>query len=386
MKSAYNEVWLYNLEVIKESKRWLDAKLISENQLTQITESYTSSCYHPNFIIRILIFIATLIGLSGVTGLLSLAFLDAGESAISFGCIIYGIISFYAADAALISRSKHFKSGITEALIYHACIFTIGGFAGLFDFAILPTLLMGIVVLSFSAYRYLDLISTIASALTFASLIFYEFYELGGLFQQIIPFIFIIIFTPIYFASKRLRKKNSYRVWNNNLIIIETTSLLLIYLAGNYLVVRELSVNLLNSPLSDGQDIPFAILFYILTAVTPMAYLYFGIKNKDFVLIRVSLVVLAFSVFTLKYYSGFENLEITLTVLGLILVSVSLALLNYLKGIKHGYTRENLLSEKWSSVNAEAFVISQTMGGNLVNADFKGDGGDFGGGGASGSF
>ena len=112
----------------------------------------------------------------------------------------------------------------------------------------------------------------------------------------------------------------------------------------------------------------------------------FGIKNKDFVLIRVSLVVLAFSVFTLKYYSGFENLEITLTVLGLILVSVSLALLNYLKGIKHGYTRENLLSEKWSSVNAEAFVISQTMGGNLVNADFKGDGGDFGGGGASGSF
>ncbi len=63
-------------------------------------------------------------------------------------------------------------------------------------------------------------------------------------------------------------------------------------------------------------------------------------------------------------------------------------LLNYLKTSKHGYTRENLLTEKWANMNAEAFIISQTMGGNQVTVkeEFKGGGGGFGGGGASGSY
>ena len=56
--------------------------------------------------------------------------------------------------------------------------------------------------------------------------------------------------------------------------------------------------------------------------------------------------------------------------------------------MRNGFTRENILTEKWSSVNAEAFIISQTMGGNQVNVDesFGGKGGSFGGGGSSGDF
>jgi uncharacterized membrane protein YgcG len=97
--------------------------------------------------------------------------------------------------------------------------------------------------------------------------------------------------------------------------------------------------------------------------------------------------VVAFSVFTFKYYYGFNHPEITLTIAGIILLGISLALLNYLKTMKAGYTRENLLSEKWSSMNAEAFIISQTMGGNQIKSgSYEGGGGSFGGGGASGNF
>ena len=104
-------------------------------------------------------------------------------------------------------------------------------------------------------------------------------------------------------------------------------------------------------------------------------------------LIRTSLIVLAFSVFTFKYYYGFNHPEITLTVAGIFLLGTSLALLNYLKRMKAGYTRENLLSEKWANMNAEAFIISQTMGGNQIKQEsFQGEGGSFGGGGASGNF
>jgi uncharacterized membrane protein YgcG len=67
---------------------------------------------------------------------------------------------------------------------------------------------------------------------------------------------------------------------------------------------------------------------------------------------------------------------------------IALALMNYLKVSRGGFTRENLLSEKWSSTNVEAFVISQTVGGNQVTKTetFEGGGGSFGGGGASGGF
>jgi hypothetical protein len=252
----------------------------------------------------------------------------------------------------------------------------------------LPLLLFGIVVLSFAAYRYLDLLTTVAAFLTFAYMVFYLFYDFGGIFQQIIPFVFIACFAPLYFLSKKLKTKSDLSIWNHNLLIIESLSLLMIYLAGNYMVVRELSVNLMELALAEGEDIPFAFIFYGFTVLFPVAYLFFGIKNKDIVLIRVSLLVLAFSVFTFKFYYGFGHPEITLTIAGVILLGISLVVFNYLKIIRNGFTRENLLSEKWTSLNAEAFIISQTLGGNQVTVDesFQGEGGSFGGGGSSGSF
>jgi uncharacterized membrane protein YgcG len=63
-------------------------------------------------------------------------------------------------------------------------------------------------------------------------------------------------------------------------------------------------------------------------------------------------------------------------------------LLNYLKTMRSGFTRENVLSEKWAGMNIQALIVSQTMGGNEVKADsgMKPGGGTFGGGGASGDF
>jgi hypothetical protein len=244
------------------------------------------------------------------------------------------------------------------------------------------------IVLTFAAIRYLDLVCTIGATLSFAGIIFFEFYNIGGIFQQIIPFVFIFCFTPLYFYIKQLKKRTELKFWSNNLLIVEAISLLFIYAAGNYLVVRELSVELMDLYLEEGSDIPFAFLFYGLTVLIPLAYLYFGIKNKDLVLLRVSLLVIAFSVFTFKYYFSLGHPEITFTLAGIILLAISILLLNYLKTPKHGFTRENILTEKWGNMNAEAFIISQTMGGNQVTVkeEFKGGGGGFGGGGASGGY
>jgi hypothetical protein len=338
----------------------------------------------------VLLFVATLFALSGVTGILSLMALgvDEGDTFLSICCIFFGISSFFFLEKVFIESNHHYKSGVNEALIYHSCCFTIGGIMGVSDFDAHVGLFACFIILTFAAIRYLDLVCTIAATLSFAGVLFYEFYNIGGIFQQIIPFVFLIFFTPLYFFVKRLKRKSELKFWSNNLLIVEGLSLLFIYVAGNYLVVRELSVEMMDLNLEEGADIPFAFIFYALTVLIPLAYLYFGIKNKDIVLIRVSLIVIAFSVFTFKYYYSLGHPEITLTVAGLILLAISILLLNYLKTSKHGFTRENLLTEKWASMNAEAFIISQTMGGNQVTVkeEFKGGGGGFGGGGATGGY
>ncbi len=388
MKSAYNETGLYNLAVLKESKRWLKQQLIEGDQFQKISEAYTSSFYHPNFIIRILLFVAALFALSGVTGLFTLFIIDIGEQAISTGCVIYGVVSFIFLEKVFIESNHHYKSGVNEVLIYHACGFTIGGIMGIFDFNEHVGLFAGLIILTFAAIRYLDLVCTILAILSFAGILFYEFYSLGGVFQQIIPFVFILSFTPLYFITKRFKKNNELKFWFNNLLIVESISLLFIYAAGNYLVVRELSIELMGLYLEEGNDIPFAFMFYALTVLIPIGYLYVGIRNKDIVLLRVSLIVLAFTVFTFKYYFSLGHPEITFTVAGIILLAISIALLNYLKKQRNGFTRENILSEKWGNSNAEAFIISQTMGGNqvAVKEQFKGGDGSFGGGGATGGY
>ena len=386
MKSAYNEIWLYNLVVIKESKRWFKQNLITNAQFAKIGGAYISSFYHPNFTVRILLFLATLLALSGVAGLLALLILDsASKEFLSIAAFAYGIVSFFVLEKIFIQNSNHYKSGVTEAVLYHSIGFAIAGFSDFNEHVILYVCL---VVFSFTAIRYVDLICTVAATACFAGILFYECYSLGGIFQQIIPFAFILIFTPIYFFVRKLKNRDRYKVWTNNLLIVESLSLLLIYAGGNYLVVRELSISMMGLEIESGGDIPFAFIFYVLTVLIPVAYLYFGITKKDVVLLRVSLIVIAFSAFTFKYYYSFGHPEITLTIAGLILLAIAIVLLNYLKIMRHGFTRENLLTEKWGNMNVEALVISQTMGGNQVDAQTSDmpSGGDSGGGGASSGF
>lgn len=388
MNSAYNSPLVYHLAVIKEAKRWAKHNFISDEQFTKISEEYKTPFYHPNMIIRILLFVATLFALSGMSGILGLMFAQTGKTVIYFGCIAYGIGSFIALEKMFIANN-HFKSGVTEAVMYHACAFTIGGVTGLADFNSPQLLLFScLVVFSFAAFRYLDLLTTIAAIGSLAGILFYNCFEAGGIFKQIIPFIFIVSFAVLFILVKKLKSKKELKIWFNNLLALEVICLVLVYSSGNYLVVRELSVNLMGLDLSEGENIPFAFLFYLLTVGAPIGYLYFGIKNKDMVLLRVSLIVLAFSVFTFKYYYSLGHTEITLMIAGTLLIGSAIGLMRYLKIMRNGFTGENILSSKWATLNVEAFVISQTMGGNQAEATqtTTGGGGSFGGGGSSESF
>lgn len=388
MRSAYNTEWLRNLLLLKEAKAWSKSHFISPEEYKAIEAAYPCKFYHPNLIIRVLLFIASLLGLAGITGLFALMFSDVKEQAMGTLSVVYGLVSIFVLEKLLITENAHFKSGVTEALLYHAIGFTLLGLALMMDFDEEAILWTCFLVFSLTAFRYLDLISTLVALCLGAYLLFYYLYEYGGFLQQLIPIIFLVSFTPLYFLVSNRRKSKKWDEWGNVLLIAEAFCLLVMYAAGNYFVVRELSTNLLFLELAEGQDIPLAWLFYLLTVLIPVLYLYVGIAKKDVVLLRVSLVVLAFSVFTFKYYFSLGHPEVTITLAGALLLGVTVALFRYLKTPKNGFTRESVLTEKWASANAEAFIISQTLGGNKIaeSASSHGGGGSFGGGGASGEF
>lgn len=386
---AYNSTWLSNLHVVKEAKRWYKENILSQSEFAAISDAYPSAFYHPNMFIRILLFIATLVALGGITGLLGLMFIEAFEDAIEVLFLLYGIGSWIFLEIVFIRNGKHYKSGVTEALLYHSIGWTIGGFAAMTDFNEHLLIVTCIFVFGFAAIRYADLVSTTIAFGAFAYLVFHELYLAGGIFTQIIPIVFIIIFTPLYFVIRSLRKKASSELWDDCLILLESITLLVVYAAGNYFVVRELSEKMLNLYIEPGNDIPFAWLFYALTVIIPVTYLYCGLRFRNVILIRVSLIALAFSVFTFKYYFSLGHPEITLTLAGAALLVTALYFFRYLREPRHGYTRENLLKEKWADANPEALIISQTLGGNKLPTETPpdlGGGGSFGGGGASNSF
>ena len=87
---------------------------ITAEQFTKIGEEYKSPLYHPNLIIRILLFIATLFALSGMSGILGAMFWQIGETFIYFGCIVYGIGSFVALEKMFIANTPLGRRGQPE--------------------------------------------------------------------------------------------------------------------------------------------------------------------------------------------------------------------------------------------------------------------------------
>src|SRR5688500_3368961 len=134
MTSAYNTIWLRNLTIVKEARQWMKEGVISPEQYRLISETYKSGFYHPNLMIRILLFIATLIALGGMTGLVGLMFAEIMEDAYAGLFLVYGVGSLLFLESVFIKRSHHYKSGVNEALLYHSLGFIIGAIAGFADF------------------------------------------------------------------------------------------------------------------------------------------------------------------------------------------------------------------------------------------------------------
>lgn len=208
--------------------------------------------------------------------------------------------------------------------------------------------------------------------------------QAGGLVLSLLPLILLATWLGVYFLGVKMEAKLGNFVFDDHFIILKSLSLILGYLSVNYFVVRQLSEMLLGVEVPPGGDIPLAIIFYLFTILIPIGYIYWGIRKRSILFIRVGLLLVALAVFTFKYYFSLGHPVVSITIAGIILTAVALVLLNVLKAPRKGFTREKLIDDKWNSSKLNGFIASQTLGGNAVPSasDVSLGGGQFGGGGA----
>lgn len=387
-----NQLIAYNIDELQKHKLLAECNdlqktgFLNQEQWKSIQAKFACQLFHPAFFMRILFFILSIIGMFTVIGPIGLALGSMGEDGFRFLATLLGVGLLVFTEFFLIGSKKHYKSGITEAGIYAGFTFIYWGILG-FDSNMLTYILVGLVFSAFAAIRYLNLLGLIASLFLFGWLVFYASFEIRGMVQAMIPFTFMAVFAAIYWLSCWAEARLQNCVFDNQFIIIQSIALIVIYAAGNYFVVRELSVNMMDLELADGQNIPFASLFYLLTAITPFFYVYWGLRQRSLLFLRVGLLTIAISVVTLKYYFSLGMPVVSITVAGAVMIALALWVMKYLKHSRNGFTRELIFKDKWMTSEVTGIIASQTLGGNSTGSGMEADsdlmqGGEFGGGGA----
>jgi hypothetical protein len=398
---AYNKTYIENSLLVKKAKQWYARNLISAEQMNDIEKQYKSEFYSPAFFIKMGLFIFTFFIVGSATGFYSLIFLNFFTNINNSGFQIFTCLFFavgcIASLEVFIKEKKIFRSGIDEALLYSALGFLFTALVQIFGDSFIGDnlglfyTLITLPILAAAVIRYADTLTTLAMALCFYASFFLLLLKLGEIGKMIMPFALMLLSAAIYFKANQYKQKHNLIYWKQCLIAFECLALLVFYISCNYFVIRESSIEFFNLNLQEGEDIPLAIVFYILTALVPILYVYYGLKRKDKVLLWIGLALIAAAAFTFKYYFSLGHPEVSLTLAGIAMIAIAYISIKYLKTPQKGITFEKEIDEdNFFKTNIEAIIIAQSFSQQADSIQTEsttefGDG-EFGGAGSGGKF
>lgn len=387
----YNKQWLLNLEIQNLLKKALRNGDINPEELKKAEEKYPVGFYSPNIFVRAGLFLLTLIVISFSFGILvlmteSLKIFESGIGILVIGIIIYLILE------QVVRELNHYRSGVDDALMWvsaglilYACIIFLDNTLSAMHHSELIISVCVLILSSYYTLRFSDLLMTAVAFLSLVAVIFFGWQTIGLYSLQTMPFLIIALAYIGYLKIKSLDKKKETRFYVNCILIIKVLSLLLGYIAGNYFIVRELQAML---TLADpGSTLPFAWFFWAWTILVPFAYIAIGIMKKNVILLRSGLILVAAAAFTFRNYYHLMPTESALCIAGALLLVIAYSVTQYLKTPKHGFTADEIDDDQLlDKIKVESLIVGETFSGNSTPEATRFGGGDFGGGGASGSF
>ena len=393
---AYKPEWAFFTALRNRAARWQHQQLLSPEQLTAIEATYPLDYYRPVWALRVALFLFTLLGLS-MTG--SATFMFTHNSPLA-AAMVHSAVCFVILEL-LIKQSRFYHAGVDNALLYTGLATAVGLTAYVSyeyiwpvhlgqqfspAYAIMP-LLLALGMLLAAIVRYADALVTAAAtgtALLLAALII-VLIPFGIL---LLPFLMMAAAGGLLALRRRLARRlagtHLADYYASCLLMLKVLGLVVLYLAGNYLVVREGNAELEHDLVST--QIPFAPVFYILTAGIPLVYIGLGLRRADRTLLLMGLLALAFSVFTLRHYRSLLPPEVAAVAAGLLLTLLAGALLRALRPARFGLT--SLPDDEPRHFNLENLIQAQTAHAPSAPASggFEFGGGQSGGGGATGQF
>lgn len=395
---AYNPDWAFSAALRGHAARWQRQLLLSAGQLAAIEAAYATDFYRPAWALRVGLFLFTWFGMSMSGGLVLLL---TGASFVLSSVFCCG--ACFAILELLIRERRLYRCGIDSALLYGGlgtAVFLIfyvffelvlpislGAGFDLRNGWLMPPLLLCGGLLAAATVRYAD--ALVAAAAFGAVLLLVTLLGLQSRAgQTLLPFLLMgtagAALLMRRYAVRRLAQTLLADYYATCLLTLKVLALAVLYLAGNYLVVREGNASLLH--LHESAQIPFAPLFYFFTAAIPAVYIVLGLRRADRALLLTGLVTLVFSLYTLRHYHSVMPPEVAAVSAGVLLTVLAAALLRALRPARWGYT--SLPDDVPQHFNFENLIQAQTAHapGAPAAGSFAFGGGSSGGGGATGQF
>lgn len=385
---VYDTKKLDNEALVDEADTLYKGGFISKEQKKFIEKELPVLKSQSNILVRIGFFLLGSLLYSSICGMISLFGLSSENVYFQICCYIFAAVGFVGAE--FLAKQEYHNHGLDDAFILGAisCLgiaiaVTTEGYEAVIAFFM--------AVASFFMFlRYLHLLSMLVFCMSVTAFVFFEMFEFGDVGKAILPFVAMIFAGAFYFITKNRIKKLNKSYYYNGLLLANSFCLVLFYFSCNYLMVRELSEELLGTEVKPGTDIPFAFFFYAFTFIVPIIYLVQALKTKDRIMLWLSFLAIAFSIYTIRFYYSVLPIEVALTLGGIVLFAIAYFSIKKLKEKESGLTfKPDRINHSDNFLNAEALVVASTFGMKpevKTTSPMEFGGGGFSGGGSDGTF
>jgi uncharacterized membrane protein (DUF485 family) len=385
----YDKQILKNDALVDEADTLYKGGFISKEQKKFIKKELPVFKSQDNILVRLGFFLLGNLLYSSICGAISILGLSSEDIFLEICCYLFAAVGFVGSE--LLAKQNFHNHGLDDSFILGALL-NVGFAIGITTegYEIVIAFFVAVVAI-FMFLRYLHLLSMLVFCLAVTAFSFFGMFEFGDLGKAILPFTAMILSAIFYFVTKKLINNLNESYYYNGLLLANSFCLVLFYLSCNYLVVRELSAELLGTEVKPGTDIPFAFFFYGFTFIVPIVYLVQALKTKDRIMLWISFLAIGFSIYTIRFYYAVLPIEVALTLSGLILFAIAYFSIKKLKGKESGLTfKPDRINHSDAILNAEALVVASTFG---MKPEIKPQaspmefgGGGFSGGGSDGSF
>lgn len=385
---AHNKTLLENQFLINQAQSLQKAGFISPENLAQIEKDLPVLKTQKNILIRLGMAFLGLLLYSSICGFISLLGINSIDHNFQVYLFIYAAIGF--AGAEFFAQQNTKEQGLDDT-------FLIGGQILLAvaigfdhdDYQILMALTATLV--SFLSYlRYTHLSSVFLFCVASTATIGIGVFNSENIPTNLLTFILMGYAVIVYFLANKATQQVRFPFYHLGLVVFKNFGLVLFYLAGNYLIVRELSVALLNLHLTPKTDIPLAWFFYTFTILVPVLYIYFSIKLQQRAMLWIGFLAVGFSIYTIRMYHHVLPPELALTLGGLLLFALTTFCI---KRLKHKTTGLSFMPDKFANsqnfIHSQALILTSQFGikpETTPQSPMEFGGGDFSGGGSGGGF